>query len=143
MVEYLEFGKYRIAKDRKYTRTHEWIKVIREDYALVGISDYAQKKLKDIVMVEEPEFKRYTRGERITVIESIKSIGDVYAPVDCTVVGWNENLLENPTLISEDPYEKGWIVKVRVENPAQLEKLLNPEDYVEVIKEEEGAESSI
>ncbi len=136
--DYLEYKEYKIARDRRYAKTHEWIKIIEDDYALIGISDYAQRKLRDIVMVEEPELRRYSKGERITVVESIKSIGDLYAPVDCVVVAWNEDLMDNPALISEDPYGDGWIVKVIVENKSQLEDLLTPEEYSDLIKEEEA-----
>jgi len=138
MGDYLKYKEYRVAEDRRYAKTHEWIKMVEDDYALIGISDYAQKKLRDIVMIEEPEFRRYSKGERITVIESIKSVGDVYAPVDCIVVAWNENLLDNPALISEDPYGDGWIVRVKVEDKAQIEDLLTPKEYLELIKEEES-----
>jgi len=82
LEDYLIYKNYKIARDRKYTETHEWIKVESGNRALVGISDYAQKKLKDIVMIEEPQIRSYKKGETITVIESIKSIGELYAPVE-------------------------------------------------------------
>lgn len=137
MEDYLIYKNYKIARDRKYTETHEWIKVESGNRALVGISDYAQKKLKDIVMIEEPQIRSYKKGETITVIESIKSIGELYAPVDCAIIAWNEELSENPALISEDPYIQGWIIKIKIENMKQLEELLTPEEYLEIIKKEE------
>ncbi len=137
MSDVITFGNYVIAKDRRYTEKHMWVKVLEGSRARVGISDYAQKKLKSIVYVEPPEVpKEVKAGDLITTIESIKAVGELVAPVAGRVVAWNERLDESPELINEDPYGEGWVVEMEVEDPSQVESLLTPEQYLEVIKKE-------
>ncbi|HIC87398.1 MAG TPA: glycine cleavage system protein GcvH [Aquificae bacterium] len=110
--EILALNRYRVLTDRLYTKTHEWIKV-ENNIAIVGITDYAQQKLRNIVGVELPEVgKEYPKGERIGVVESIKSVEDVYAPITFRVLEVNERLADEPELINRDPYGEGWIAKV-------------------------------
>ena len=137
MSDVITFGNYVIAKDRRYTEKHMWVKVLEGSRARVGISDYAKKKLKSIVYVEPPEVpKEVKAGDLITTIESIKAVGELVAPVAGRVVAWNERLDESPELINEDPYGEGWVVEMEVEDPSQVESLLTPEQYLEVIKKE-------
>ena len=129
---------YIVLTDRRYTETDEWVKV-EDGVAVVGITDYAQKKLRDIVGVDLPEpGRRVKRGEAVAAIESIKAAADVYAPVSGEVVEVNERLLDEPELLNRDPYGEGWMFKIRMEDPGELEKLLTPEQYAERIKREEG-----
>ncbi len=138
MAGEIRVGNYIVLTDRRYTDTDEWVKV-EDGVAVVGITDYAQKKLRDIVGVELPETgRRVKRGEAIAAIESIKAAADVYAPVSGEVVEVNERLLDEPELLNRDPYGEGWMFKIRVEDPGELEKLLTPEQYAERIKREEG-----
>ncbi len=135
--EILVLGKYRVLKDRLYTKTHEWIKV-ENGTAIVGITDYAQQKLKNIVGVELPEVgKEYPKGERLGVVESIKSVEDVYAPITIKITEVNERLNDEPELLNKDPYGDGWIAKGEIVNRNELGELLKPEDYAKHIEEEE------
>ncbi|RLG87347.1 MAG: glycine cleavage system protein GcvH [Thermoprotei archaeon] len=130
-------GRYTVLRDRLYTKSHEWIKVINDE-ALVGITDYAQQKLRNIVGVELPEVgRRYGKGESMAVVESIKSVEDVYAPVTLEVIEVNEVLEEEPDRINRDPYGDGWIARVKIVNRDELSDLLKPEDYARVVEEEE------
>jgi len=129
---------YIVLRDRLYTESDEWVKV-EDGVATVGITDYAQKKLRDIVGVELPEpGRRVKRGETVAAIESIKAAADVYAPVSGEVVEVNERLYDEPELLNRDPYGEGWMFRIKLEDPSELESLLPPEKYVERIKREEG-----
>ncbi|MEB3773545.1 MAG: glycine cleavage system protein GcvH [Desulfurococcales archaeon] len=130
--------RFTVREDLRYTDTDEWVR-IEDGVATVGITDYAQKKLRDIVSVELPEERAYKRGEVAAVVESIKATGEVYAPLDGEVVEVNERLLDEPELVNADPYGDGWIFKMKPSNPAQVEDLLSPEAYIESVKRREGA----
>jgi len=138
-VEGVEYKNYTFPRDRRYSEKHAWIKRLEANRARIGITDYAQSKLKSIVFVEPPEVGReYPRGELLATIESIKSIGEVYAPLDCKVVAYNEELDDEPGLINRDPYNRGWIVEVEVKQPDEIDDLLTAEEYVErVVKKED------
>lgn len=135
----VKYKNYVIPKDRKYAETHEWVKISEGNKARLGISDYAQKKLKSVVYVDKPEVgKEVGKGDLITTVESVKAIGEVFAPVRCKILRFNEELDENPSLINQDPYGRGWIVEIEVLEPSELDSLLDAEKYVdEVIKKEE------
>ncbi|MDW8011303.1 MAG: glycine cleavage system protein GcvH, partial [Sulfolobales archaeon] len=123
-------------EDLQYTDTDEWIKVVG-DVAVIGITDYAQKKLRHIVNVELPEVGREVRGgEVVATLESVKAIADVYSPLDGVVVEVNEELRNSPDIINKDPYERGWIVRIRITGAPQT--LLTPSGYVEYIRRREG-----
>jgi glycine cleavage system H protein len=133
----IRIGDYVVLRDRLYTDTDEW--VLREgDIVTVGITDYAQKKLRDIVGVELPEpGSKAKRGEVVASIESVKAAAEVYAPVSGEVVEVNERLYDEPELLNRDPYGEGWMFKLRLEDEKELESLLTPERYAEKIKEKE------
>ncbi|RLE67759.1 MAG: glycine cleavage system protein GcvH [Thermoprotei archaeon] len=135
----ITYKEYVIKGDRRYAETHEWIKIIEGRRARIGISDYAQKKLKSVVYVEPVETpKELKKGELITTVESIKAVGEIYAPVDCVVIAYNSKLDEDPGVINTDPYGEGWIVEVEVKDPKDIEGLLTAMQYVEeVLKKEE------
>ena len=119
-----------------YTESDEWISV-DGDMATVGITDYAQKKLKDIVGVELPEpGDHVSRGDSVAVVESIKAAADVYAPLTGEITEVNEELYDAPELINQDPYGKGWLFKIKIEKKEELDNLLSHEAYVEKIKKE-------
>ncbi len=127
-------GKYVVLKDRYYTDTDEWVKIDGE-LATVGITDYAQKKLRDIVGVELPEVGREVKmGEPVAVVESVKAAADIYSPLSGTITEVNGDLSSSPELINKDPYGKGWIFKIKISNPEEKDKLLNADRYVEKIK---------
>jgi len=116
-------------KDLKYSRDHEWVKV-NGDIAIVGISDFAQKQLTDIVFVELPEKgKHVEQGKQMAVVESVKSVSDVFCPVSGEVIEINEKLVDNPEIINSSPYGEGWFAKIKIKNKAELDKLMTAEQY--------------
>lgn len=113
----------------KYAATHEWVR-IEGDLIVTGISDHAQDALGDLVYVESPEVGRQvTAGEPVGVVESVKTASDIHAPISGTVVEINEALDDDPDFVNDDPYGKGWIYKIKADNPADVEKLLNHTEY--------------
>jgi len=125
-----------VPKDLKYSREHEWIKA-DGNTGVVGITDFAQKSLGDIVFIELPGVgDEITAGDTFGVVESVKAASDLYAPVSGKVIEVNEEVLDSPQLVNEDPYGKGWLIKVEITNEAELEELLSPEDYEKLLEEE-------
>ena len=120
-----------VPKDLKYTEEHEWVHLSDDGTeATVGITDFAQKELGDIVYVELPaEGDQVTQMESFGTIEAVKTVEDLYAPVSGEVLEINHRLQDQPTLINESPYEDGWIVRVKIANPSETKTLLSPEDY--------------
>ena len=115
--------------DRRYTREHEWVK-LDGDIATVGITDFAQSELGDVTYIEMPQVGRQiNQGESFGVVESVKAVSDVYAPVSGEIVEVNGALEAQPELINSSPFEDAWIIKIRVSDPGQLESLLDAEGY--------------
>ncbi len=136
MDEIIVANKYRVPKDRFYTKEHEWVLIEEENRAKVGITDYAQSELGDIVYVELPEIgSEVETGDTLANIESVKSVAAVYAPVAGKVVDINSDLENNPELINEYPYEDGWICVLEMRDPSEVEDLMSAEEYAEYIKE--------
>lgn len=118
-----------VPDDLKYAETHEWIRV-EGDTGIVGITDHAQNELTDIVYVDPPKVgTAVTAGQPAAVVESVKAASDIYSPVDGEVVEVNEALSSEPSLVNTAPYGNGWLFKVRLGNPAQLDSLKSPDDY--------------
>ena len=116
-------------KDLKYTKTHEWIKV-ENDVGTVGITDFAAKELTDLVYIELPAVgEKITQGSPFGSIESVKAVSDLNSPVSGEVIEVHEELTQQIDLISKDPYGEGWMIKVKLENPEELNNLMNSEDY--------------
>jgi glycine cleavage system H protein len=116
----------------QYTEAHTWIHVDDDDVATVGITDFAQSELGDVVFVELPEVgAEVTAGDEISVVESVKTASDIPAPVSGEVVAVNDQLGETPELINSSPYDKGWIFRIRISNSSELEDLLNASEYTE------------
>ena len=121
-----------IPDDLKYASTHEWISVNEDGLVTVGISDHAQEALGDIVFVELPEAGASVNSkEEIAVVESVKAASDIYSPLTGEVVEINESLLDSPETVNASPYELGWFFKIRMENEAELDDLMNSESYSE------------
>jgi glycine cleavage system H protein len=115
--------------DRKYTKDHEWAK-LDEGLAVVGITDYAQEQLGDIVYVELPQpGDTVEKSQSFGIIESVKAASDLFAPLGGEVVAINEELVDRPELVNQDPYEGGWMVKVQPEDEMQMDDLLTAEEY--------------
>ncbi len=118
----------------KFTKSHEWIRVEGED-AVVGLTDYAQGELGDIVFIELPETgKGISSGDALTTVESVKSVSEIYAPLSGEVVDTNSALDDDPSLINSDPYGQGWIVKIRLSDPGELDGTISAEEYEELTK---------
>ena len=117
----------------RYTKDHEWIK-IEGEFAKIGITEYAQSELGDIVFVELPKIgSKLEQGKSFGTIEAVKAVSDLYAPVNGEVVELNKEVQDSPEVVNKEPYERGWMVKVRIENPAQLANLLDVEAYKKLI----------
>jgi len=124
-----------IPKDLKYTKDHEWIKVI-DDHAVVGITDFASHELGDIVFVEtEALEEQIGGGEPFGSIEAVKTVSDMLMPVSGTVLETNELLEDAPETVNNDPYGEGWIVKIKISDPSELDKLLSAAEYEKFISE--------
>ena len=123
--------------DRLYSRDHEWVKDNGDGTAIIGITDYAQEMLTDIVFVELPQIgKKVAKSEPVAVVESVKSVSDVYAPVSGEVIDVNKKLENTPELINQDAFGEGWIAKMRLTDAGELKMLLNAADYEQFVKEE-------
>jgi len=123
-----------VREDLKYTENHEWLK-ITGDKAQIGITDHAQDALTDIVFVELPEVgKSLKKGEELCVVESVKSVSEIYAPVSGKVSKVNKSLEDTPELVNESPYDDGWLVEIEVENKAEIDGLLDAESYKKTIQ---------
>jgi|UniRef100_A0A7C6EIJ0 glycine cleavage system H protein len=122
-----------IIEGLKYTREHEWAK-IEGGIAITGITDYAQSELSDIVMVEPPKVGTQIKaGDAVGTIEAVKAVSDLFAPLSGEVIEVNEKVVKEPAIINRDPYNEGWIYKIKVNNPSEAENLLSAEQYKELI----------
>ncbi|MEW5980329.1 MAG: glycine cleavage system protein GcvH [Acidobacteriota bacterium] len=124
-------------EDLKYTKEHEWARFDSDTIVTVGITDYAQESLGEIVYVELPEEgSQVNHGEAFGVVESTKAVSDLYAPVTGTVVEVNDTLLDNPEMINEDPYEDGWMIRIEMSESKETEKFMTPSEYHNYVEEE-------
>jgi len=122
-----------IPSDLKYTKDHEWVK-IEADHALVGITDFAQSELGDIVYVEIETLDEQLASEEIFgTVEAVKTVSDLFMPLEGTIIEVNEALEATPELVNESPYEAGWMIKIKIENPSEIEQLLDATAYQKLI----------
>lgn len=122
-----------IPPNLKYTNDHEWA-LITDDIALVGITEYAQSQLGDIVYVELPQVGAIVQqGAAIGTIEAVKTVADVYSPVSGEIIAVNTALKDASELINKDPYGEGWIAKIKITNQGEINNLLSPADYQKLI----------
>ncbi len=120
----------------QFTKEHEWI-LMKDNIGLVGITDFAQKQLGDIVSVELPRVgNEFKQNDAMAIIDSVKASSDIYCPIDGKVVAVNEELLQSPELINKSPFESGWIVKLDISNESQLENLMTEEEYKKFVGED-------
>jgi glycine cleavage system H protein len=125
-------------EDLSYTKDHEWVRV-KADVATVGITDHAQQQLGDVVYVELPK-----AGDKLEAsapfgsVESVKAVSEIYMPLSGSVVEVNESLNDSPEQVNEDPYGDGWMIRIKIENPAQVDGLLSSIEYEDYIKEEKS-----
>jgi glycine cleavage system H protein len=125
--------KVEIRDGLKYTKEHEWVK-LEGDVATMGITDYAQKELGDVVFVELPEAGREVEQMKpFGTIEAVKAVSDIFSPLSGKVVEVNSQLQSQSNLINSDPYGEGWIIKIKITNPKELDALLSPEEYRKLV----------
>ncbi len=125
-----------IPTDLKYSKEHEWVR-IEDNIITLGISDYAQEELGDIVNVELPdEQDEVTKGETFGAVESVKASSEVFSPVTGKVIAVNEPLIDAPELLNEDPYVQGWMIKVEISDSSELNDLMDASGYQAYIEEE-------
>lgn len=124
----------KLPEDLKYTREHEWIRDNGDGTATVGITDFAQGELGDIVFVElEPEGFEFEQEGVIGTVEAVKTVSELFAPVDGKVLALNETLEDEPELVNNDPYGNGWMLKIELTDASQLDDLMDAEQYRKVI----------
>ena len=122
-----------VRDDLKYTESHEWIKLEGEKVK-IGITDHAQSELTDVVFVELPDIgKEVKKGEELCVVESVRSVSELYAPVSGKVVKVNNKLEDAPETINESPYDEGWLVELEVKDKSEIDNLLDAESYKKTI----------
>ena len=128
-------AKKGIVLELKFTKEHEWIK-IEDEAAIIGISEFAQKQLGDIVSIELPKAGAiFRRGQPIAIVDSVKASSDIYAPISGEIVEVNEGLIEKPELINQSPYVSGWIAKIKPSNIEEFGNLMTKEKYDRYIGE--------
>jgi glycine cleavage system H protein len=116
----------------KFTKDHEWAN-LDGDLAVIGITDYAANQLGDVVFVEMPAVgDSFKKGDTIGTIESVKTVSDMYAPLSGEIAEINEEIESNPGLVNEEPFKKGWLIKMKLENQAEMDELMNEEDYKKI-----------
>lgn len=124
-----------IPADLKYSQDHEWVK-IEGNRARIGITDYAQSQLGDVVFVEVPTLdSTVIVGAGFSVVESVKAVSDIYAPIGGVIVEVNEELTDRPEIMNEDPYGEGWLAVIEIADQAELTNLLSSEEYEKLIAE--------
>jgi glycine cleavage system H protein len=124
-------------QDRKYSKEHEWAKDNGNGTITMGITDHAQELLTDIVFVELPPLgKKVRQMDQLAVVESVKSVSDVYSPVSGEVTEVNQALEAHPEIVNQDSFGEGWIAKLKMDDPGELANLMNADDYEKLIKED-------
>ncbi|MBI3947068.1 MAG: glycine cleavage system protein GcvH [Armatimonadetes bacterium] len=126
-----------VPPDLRYSKSHEWVR-LENELATIGITDYAQDQLGDVVYIELPETGRLIHQEEVFgSIESVKAVSDLLSPVNGEIVEVNEDLADTPETVNEDPYAVGWMIIVRMDDPAEAQELLSAEEYRAFLEEEE------
>ena len=124
-----------LPENLKYTSDHEWIKLLDNDEAVVGITDFAQQSLGDITFVETPEEgDTFDRGATFGVVESVKAASDLYMPVDAEVIEGNSDLEDAPEQVNQSPFDEGWIIKIKLLDASQIGELLDASAYADLAK---------
>jgi glycine cleavage system H protein len=123
-------------EDNLYSKDHEWV-LVQEDVATIGITDYAQHELGDVVYVDLPEVgDTFEANEPFGSVESVKAVSEIFCPIAGEVIEVNSKLEESPELINQSPHEKAWMIKIRISNPEELKEMLSSEEYEEYLQEQ-------
>ena len=121
--------------DRIYSEEHIWLLLETDNVALIGISEYAQSELGDIVYIELPKLENeYQTGEACAVVESVKAASDIHAPVECKIIEVNEELVDSPEVLNDSPYEKGWLCRIEILDKSAIDTLLNASQYDSLVE---------
>ncbi|MDJ0270012.1 MAG: glycine cleavage system protein GcvH [Aigarchaeota archaeon] len=132
---------FEVPDDLLYTKDHEWVR-IEKKIGVVGITDYAQKKLREVIYVELPNVNTLVKQkETLATVESVKATSDIYAPLSGRITEVNVKLVDTPELINDSPYEEGWIAKIEITDQSELDKLMDADEYrryIEALEEEAG-----
>ena len=124
----------KLPKDIKYTEDHEWV-LLKGDIAIVGITDFAQSELGDIIFIENPSINQEVKQkDSIGTIEAVKTVADIFAPVSGLIIEVNDSIESTPELINESPFSNGWILKIKVNNQVEYDNLLSSSEYEKLIK---------
>ena len=127
-----------IPKELRYSKDHEWV-AVEDDIARVGITDYAQEQLGDVVYVELPEIGTAVQQEEpFGVVESVKAVSDIFSPVSGAVVATNVDLTSSPEMVNEDPYGEAWMICIQISQPAELEDLMDADAYLAFVEQEQA-----
>ena len=121
-----------IPENLKYTKDHEWIKV-EGNTGTIGITDYAQGELGDIIYVDVPAMDNVNQGDTFGTIEAVKTVSDMYAPVSGKLIEVNNSVNDNPAIVNSDPYGAGWLVKIELSDPSEVDGLVSVADYKELV----------
>lgn len=122
-----------ILDELKYAESHEWVRIEEDGTATVGITDFAQEQLGDVVFVELPDIDtEFNKEDDAAVVESVKAASDIYAPVSGKVIAVNDDLVDSPEAINQDPYGEAWLFRLELSDPSEVEQLLDAETYAKV-----------
>lgn len=125
----------KVPPELKYAKTHEWVR-LDGSVATIGVSDHAQRELTDVVFVELPAVGRQVKaGEACAVVESVKTASDIYSPVTGEITAANQSVVEDPARVNSDPYGEGWLFKVQINDPSELDKLLPAAEYDKLVNQ--------
>ena len=125
--------------DLKYSEEHEWVRVESGDLAVMGVTAFAAESLGDVVFLELPQADtELTQSEKLGEVESVKAVSDIYSPISGRVLEVNQQAVDNPELVNESPYDSGWLLKVAISNPAELDKLMTSEQYEAFLASQEN-----
>ena len=129
-----EISELNLPDGLKYTDDHEWAER-KDDVVRIGISDYAQDQLGDIVFVELPESgSTFGKGDEFGTVESVKAVSELYMPISGEIIAVNETLADEPERVNNDPYDSGWMIEVKADDPAELDNLKSKAEYLEMLK---------
>ena len=127
---------YEFPDDLKYTLTHEWVR-IKDKVVTVGITDFAQHQLGDVVFVEFPKVgMKFEKGSNVGEIESVKAVSDLIMPLSGEIIEINERIVSNPELINSSPFDDGWLIKIEISHPDEIDELLPADKYAEIVQKE-------
>ncbi len=125
--------------DLKYSEEHEWVRVESGDLAVMGVTAFAAESLGDVVFLELPQADtELTQSEKLGEVESVKAVSDIYSPISGRVLEVNQQAVDNPELVNESPYDSGWLLKVTISDPAELDKLMTSEQYEAFLASQEN-----